>query len=116
MDAPLESILTDDCTAKAAALQREIHRCVEGSTEADVLAAIRMVAVGLDLSPPEARALAIYVRLLKRLAKPVLLEAAARLIKSYRYPTFPKPADLFGDMAEIDHLVDRIDTLVRLYP
>jgi hypothetical protein len=62
IDAPLEKIVEDDCRDQAQALLAEMNKAAATPGDLDVMAAIRAVAVGLDLAPPVGAALRIYTR------------------------------------------------------
>ena len=106
IDAPLEKIIEDDCRVQVHALLAEMNKAVR-TGDLDVMAAIRAVAVGLDLAPPVGAALHIYLKVLGELPLTLLRESTQRIIETYVYPSFPKPGEWINRGADGLQLIER---------
>ena len=74
-----------------------------------------MIAVGLDLPPPTGAALRIYHKVLGQLPLPLLRNATELLIKSYTYPSFPKPAEWMNRGGDHLRLIERARFMIEIY-
>jgi hypothetical protein len=115
IDAPLEKILEDDCQAQALELLRQMNLATVMPGPLEVLAVIRMIAVGLDMPPPAGAALCIYHKVLGELPLPLLQNATELIIKSYTYPSFPKPAEWMNRGGEHLRLIERARFMLEIY-
>ena len=115
IDAPLEKILEDDCQAQAMDLLHQMNLATVMPGPLEVAAVIRMIAVGLDLPPPTGAALRIYHKVLGQLPLPLLRNATELLIKSYTYPSFPKPAEWMNRGGDHLRLIERARFMIEIY-
>ena len=115
IDAPLEKILADDCSAEAYGLLRQLNEASVMPGPPEVMAAIRAVAVGLDLLPPEGPALKIYFKVLGALPLVPLMAATEELVKTYTYSSFPKPGHWLALANENARLIERCRFMMTLY-
>jgi hypothetical protein len=115
IDAPLEKIIEDDCRDQAQALLAEMNKAAVRPGDLDVMAAIRAVAVGLDLEPPVGAALRIYLKVLGELPLALLRESTQRIIETYVYPSFPKPGEWINRGADGLQLIERARLMCRIY-
>ena len=115
IDAPLEKIVEDDCRDQAQALLAEMNKAAVTPGDLDVMAAIRAVAVGLDLAPPVGAALRIYHKVLGELPLALLWESTQRIIETYVYPSFPKPGEWMNRGADGLRLIERARLMCRIY-
>ena len=115
IDAPLEKIIEDDCRDQAEALLAEMNKAAVRPGDLDVMAAIRAVAVGLDLEPPVGAALRIYLKVLGELPLALLWGSTQRIIETYVYPSFPKPGEWINRGADGLQLIERARLMCRIY-
>jgi hypothetical protein len=115
IDTPLQKILEDDCRAQAMDLLHQINLATVMPGPLEVAAVIRMIAVGLDLPPPTGAALRIYHKVLGQLPLPLLRNATELLIKSYTYPSFPKPAEWMNRGGDHLGLIERARFMIEIY-
>lgn len=109
-------MLIHDCKWEIEELARQLEAALTPSQEQDVLAAIRMVAVALDVVPPSKQQLKIYLKILLEMPKEVLVATAERIIREYKYPGFPRPSEwsMRGDPAM--ELISKAKVMMRIYP
>jgi hypothetical protein len=115
IDAPLEKILEDDCSAHAYSLLRQLNEAAVMPGPPEVMAAIRAVAVALDVVPPEGSALKIYFKVLGAIPLVPLMAATEQLIKTYLFPSFPKPGHWLTLANENNRLIERCRFMMTLY-
>jgi hypothetical protein len=115
IDAPPEKIIEDDCRDQAEALLAEMNKAAVMPGDLDVMAAIRAVAVGLDLGPPVGAALRIYHKVLGELPLALRWGSTQQIIKTYVYPSFPKPGAWTNRGADGLRLIERARLMCRIY-
>ena len=115
IDAPLEKILDDDCRPLAGELLEAMNKAIVMPAPLDVMAAIRAVAVALDVPPPTGTALKVYLKTLKTLPLTVLWQVAETLIKKHVYPSFPKPGEWLGQGFPAQRLFERARFMIQIY-
>jgi len=115
VDAPLEKILDDDCRPLAGELLERMNKALIMPAPLDLMAAIRVVAVGLDVPPPTGTALKIYLKTLKTMPLAVLHQVTEALIKKHVYPSFPKPGEWLGLGFSPMREVERARFMIQIY-
>jgi hypothetical protein len=115
IDAPLEKILVDDCKAQALDLLFEMNKATVMPGSLEVAASIRMIAVAFDMPPPTGAALRIYHKVLGQLPLRLLQNATELIIKSYTYPSFPKPAEWMNRGGDHLRLIERARFMIEIY-
>jgi len=105
----------DDCRAETQSLLRELNQSTLLPGEQDILAMVRAAAVGLDIAPPTGTGLRIYVRLLRDVPRLVLQAATEELIRTYTYPSFPKPANWLDLVQEDQKLIAKAKLMMLVY-
>lgn len=90
LERPLDAMPRDLDTAAALA---EIEAELEPAGEKEAARAIDVVAETLAVPTPSAQGLAIYVRLLGKLPRPVLWKATERVLEAHTFKTLPTPGE-----------------------
>jgi len=115
IDAPLEKLLLDDLSTRAFDLYHRLELATVYPSQQEIAALVRTVSVGLDIPPPTGSGLKIYFKTLAEVPLTVLMAAAERLVKTHRYPTFPKPVEWLGSASADQDEIEKARFTMQIY-